>query len=93
MVPDRGVQIALDPDMPTGRFEQHFESEFGLHIQIFRLQQGVWLQTTSTDHLSLKEQNQRGLDADRWKPSRSFQIGIVNKIRSARFILRPGGTY
>lgn len=72
MVPDQGVQIALDPDMPTGRFEQHFESEFGLHIQIFRLQRGVWLQTTSTDHLSLKEQNQRGLDADQVETEQEF---------------------
>lgn len=72
MIPDHGLEISLDPAMPTGQFEQYLEQEFGLHIQIFRLQRGVWLQTTSSDHLSLQEQNQRGLDADQVSGEQEF---------------------
>lgn len=72
MIPDHGFKISLDPEMPTGHFEQYLEKEFGLHIQIFRLQRGVWLQTTSSDQLSLQAQNQRGLDADQVTDEQEF---------------------
>lgn len=56
--------FALDPNMRTADFERLFEQRYGLHIQVFRQQRGTWLQTTHSDTLSLREQNERGLQAD-----------------------------
>lgn len=56
--------LTLDPDMRTADFERLFEQHYGLHVQVFRQQRGTWLQTTHSDALSLREQNERGLQAD-----------------------------
>ena len=58
------IVLTLDPNMPTADFERLFEQQYGLHIQVFRQQRGTWLQTTHSDALSLKQQNERGLQAD-----------------------------
>lgn len=39
----------------TGFVEQEFRRLFGLHVQIFRLHKGKWMQTTDSDELTLKE--------------------------------------
>lgn len=67
-VPAEGLSLELEENMRTSDFEQMMESSFGLHVQIFRLQKGTWLQTTSSDHLSLGEQNKRGVEADTFMP-------------------------
>lgn len=67
-VPEEGLVVDLEEEMRTSDFEQMMESSFGLHVQIFRLQKGTWLQTTSSDHLGLGDQNKRGIEADAFTP-------------------------
>jgi hypothetical protein len=40
----------------TGRVEQDFKNQFGLHVQVFRCQKGAWIQSTGTDELTLQAQ-------------------------------------
>lgn len=42
----------------TGRVEQDFKHLFGLNVQIFKLEDGKWKQTVSSDKLTLKQQNE-----------------------------------
>lgn len=58
------IELELDVTTSTSDFEKMFEEKFGLHVQVFRLQHGTWIQTTHSDHLTLEEQNNKGLEAD-----------------------------
>jgi hypothetical protein len=61
--PKNGV-ISITPDMKVKDVETIFEDILELHVQIFRLSGKVWLQTISTDHLTLAEQNKMALEMD-----------------------------
>ena len=52
--------ITINPGSRTGAIEAEFERRFGLNVQIFRFQMDKWIQTTGTDILTLKEQNEIG---------------------------------
>ncbi len=52
--------ITLQPDMPTFEVEQLFDKTFGLHVQVMRKSGDTWLVTSTTDKLTLAEQNARG---------------------------------
>jgi hypothetical protein len=54
--------IHISPDMKVSNLENIFEDIFGLHIQILRQSGKIWLQTITTDHLTLSEQNIMGLE-------------------------------
>ncbi len=54
-----GVQ-SLDGDMTTWQFEHQMEEDFGLFVQVFRRSGSVWLETSVTDSLTLREQNAKG---------------------------------
>ncbi len=54
-------EIDLDPAMTVEEVEQKFESDFGLHIQIYRQSKELWLQTSATDHWTLEVQNRKGI--------------------------------
>lgn len=58
------IQVVFQHDMSTAAFEQYMETEFGLHVQVFRQQRGTWLQTTHSDSLTLTQQNEKGIQAD-----------------------------
>jgi hypothetical protein len=58
------VHLTIDPAMTTAAFEHYMETEFGLHVQVFRQQRGTWLQTTHSDSLTLAQQNEKGIQAD-----------------------------
>lgn len=47
----------------TGRVEQDLKKLFGLYTQIFRLENGKWKQTGSSDKLTLKQQEQMAVAA------------------------------
>lgn len=53
------VLISINPSMTVTELESAFELN-GLHVQVFRWSNDLWLQTISSDHLTLQEQNQRG---------------------------------
>ena len=56
----REGEISIRPDQPVKEVEQTFQRHFGLPVQVFRRQKDVWLETTSTDYLTLEEQNEMG---------------------------------
>jgi len=56
-------------DMKVSDLEQQFEREFGLHVQVMRKEGHSWTQTTLTDHLSLREQNEMGAKTPEHHPS------------------------
>ena len=47
-------------DMKVSDFEKMFHDKFGLNVQVFRKSGNLWMQTTSTDHWTLAEQNRKG---------------------------------
>ncbi|MCB0658802.1 MAG: hypothetical protein KDC57_21800 [Saprospiraceae bacterium] len=51
-------------DMPVKKLEAIFDQQYGLNVQVFRKSRNLWLQTTATDHWSLKEQNDKGLQTN-----------------------------
>ena len=46
----------IQPTQTVGEVEGLFAELYGLYAQIFRLTKGVWMQTTSTDHWTLEQQ-------------------------------------
>lgn len=54
-------EIALAPGQSVAGFENELEQRFGLHAQVFRRSNNLWLQTTSTDDWTLETQNLKGL--------------------------------
>lgn len=56
----REGEMTLTPQDTVKDVEQGFQRSFGLPVQVFRKQKDVWLETTSTDYLTLEEQNEMG---------------------------------
>ncbi len=54
------ASIEISADMKVSELEQLFEQEFGLHVQVLRKEGNSWTETTLTDNLSLREQNEHG---------------------------------
>jgi hypothetical protein len=52
--------LEIDPEMSVSQFEQLFAERYGLNVQVFRKSGNLWMQTTSTDHWSLAQQNRKG---------------------------------
>ena len=48
--------IIITKDMLVSEVENAFEENFGIHVQIFRKQNDVWLVTTTTDNWPLDKQ-------------------------------------
>ncbi len=54
-------EIDIRPEMTVEELESTFESDFGLHVQVFRRSAAIWLQTTTTDDWTLEVQNRKGI--------------------------------
>ena len=52
--------VDINPERSVGEFEKEFSEKFNLFVQVFRKSGNLWMQTTSTDTWSLKEQNRKG---------------------------------
>jgi hypothetical protein len=48
--------IPIGPETVVWDMEKVFESEYGLHVQLFRKSGRTWLETSVTDNLTLAEQ-------------------------------------
>jgi hypothetical protein len=48
--------INWQKEMTVSGLEQMFETDFGLHVQVFRLSGINWLETTTTDNYTLEQQ-------------------------------------
>jgi hypothetical protein len=53
--------VDLRPTKTVADLEAEMESRFGLHVQIFRRSNDLWLQTSVTDDWTLEVQNRKGL--------------------------------
>jgi hypothetical protein len=58
-------EIDIRPTDSIKEVEQRFEKQYGLSVQIFRKQNGVWMDTDVTDDLTLHEQNTWGREASK----------------------------
>lgn len=54
------AEFLIEPTMPTWQLERLFETEYGLHVQLFRQSGNLWLETSRTDDLSIEQQNAKG---------------------------------
>lgn len=54
-------EIMFQDSNTTKGLEQKFEDLFGLHVQVFRRSNDLWLQTIATDDWTLEVQNRKGL--------------------------------
>jgi len=52
--------LQINPEMTVEELENLFWEKFGLNAQIFRKSGAMWMQTTSTDQWTLREQNRKG---------------------------------
>jgi len=62
--PDTEGDFVFTPENTVTDVEQGFESKYGIHVQVFRKSRGLWLETTTTDDWTLKEQNETGKDME-----------------------------
>lgn len=54
-------EISLDDRQTVKTFESKMENQYGLHVQVFRKSDKLWLQTSTTDDWTLHVQNAKGL--------------------------------
>ncbi len=52
--------LLIDASMLVSEVESAFEEKFGVHVQVFRKQNDVWLETTNSDNWTLEKQNETG---------------------------------
>ncbi len=52
--------LLIDANMLVSEVESAFEEKFGVHVQVFRKQNDVWLETTNSDNWTLAKQNETG---------------------------------
>jgi len=61
---DNEGDFVFTPENTVSDVEQGFENTYGIHVQVFRKSKGIWLETTTTDAWSLKEQNETGKEME-----------------------------
>ncbi len=54
-------EINIKPSLTIAELENAFEEKLGLHVQVFRRSNRIWLQTSVTDDWTLEKQNSKGL--------------------------------
>lgn len=52
--------LIIKADMMVSEVEGAFEEKFGVHVQVFRKQNNVWLETSGSDSWTLTKQNETG---------------------------------
>ncbi len=57
-------EIEFSSDLTVSELENQFETRFSLNVQVSRLSNDLWLQTTATDDWTLAEQNRKGLNSN-----------------------------
>lgn len=64
MLNDAGMrgegEIQVSGEMTVKQLEQIFTDDFGLYAQVSRKSGSIWLETTISDHWTLKQQNDHG---------------------------------
>ena len=57
--------LNIQGNMKVSTLEDRFWNDYGLNVQVFRRSGNLWLQTTTTDHWTLSEQNGKGQRSER----------------------------
>jgi len=57
--------LHISENMKAGTLEERFWEDYGLNVQVFRRSGNLWLQTSTTDHWTLTEQNGKGQRSER----------------------------
>ncbi len=52
--------LRIAGNMKVNTLEERFWEKYGLNVQVFRRSGNLWLQTTTTDHWTLSDQNGKG---------------------------------
>ena len=52
--------LKISGNLKVNTLETRFWDQYGLNVQVFRRSGNLWLQTTTTDHWTLTEQNGKG---------------------------------
>ncbi|MEO8174312.1 MAG: hypothetical protein ABI581_14555 [Sediminibacterium sp.] len=55
-----GGDFVIAKDIRISQLEQYIDSNYCLHVQVFRKTGNVWLETTITNNWTLDEQNRQG---------------------------------
>lgn len=61
--------VTVSASMTVTELEQKIQDTLRVGAQVFRKSGNVWLQTITTDNLTLEEQNQKGLDSTFTEPA------------------------
>ncbi len=61
-------EVAVSASMTVTELEQKIQNTLRVGAQIFRKSGNVWLQTITTDNLTLDEQNKKGLNSSITEP-------------------------
>ncbi len=56
-------EINITINQTVSKVEETFETEFGLHVQVFRMMGRIWIETTRTDGYTLQEQMDLSADS------------------------------
>ena len=56
-------ELLVNEEMTVLQLEKEFEERFHVHAQVFRRSNQIWLQTSTTDDWTIKEQNRKGLSS------------------------------
>jgi hypothetical protein len=65
MFEDKSGELTINEEMTVNELESAFETKFGIHAQVFRKSNDLWLQTSATDDWTLMTQNTKGLHSGR----------------------------
>ena len=57
--------LIITKEMRVSDVEDSFEEKFGIHAQVFRKQNRVWLLTTNSDSWTLEEQIETAKEMDK----------------------------
>jgi hypothetical protein len=68
--------LKIGEHITVSELENAFSDRFGLNVQVFRRSGKIWLETTTTDHLTLKEQVE--LAAEKNEPVENVKPGDID---------------
>jgi hypothetical protein len=67
--------VEVNESMTVLDLENVFMDEFGLSVQVFRKSGNIWLETTMTDHWTLKRQSDHGREISTGHKNGYFRYG------------------
>lgn len=69
-----GKSVTVTGSFTVTKLEQQIQDTFKVGAQVFRKSGNIWLQTTTTDNLTLDEQNEKGINSSFTEPKNREEI-------------------